>query len=180
MGAKASIGKPIRRRFIIPRFDLPRLFRWVLVVIIYLITFSVLDQLTHTLQLFPGVVAWYPPDGLSLAFLLTFGAGFTPAFTLAFRGHQVKNFTAELLRTILSSRGQAVSFMTGMQPAARSGVSCSKRPPAPAPSRGWVGGLSRMSGRPPRYALTHRAGLWFKSIIRGISAGVIVQSSSTG
>jgi hypothetical protein len=27
------------------------------------------------------------------------------------------------------------------------------RPPAPAPSRGWVGGLSRMSGRPPRYAI---------------------------
>jgi len=33
-----------------------------------------------------------------------------------------------------------------------------RRPPAPAPSRGWVGGLSRMSGRPPRYALTCRYG----------------------
>ena len=28
-----------------------------------------------------------------------------------------------------------------------------RRPPANAPSRGWVGGLSRMSGRPPRYAI---------------------------
>jgi hemerythrin-like metal-binding protein/PAS domain S-box-containing protein len=65
------------------RFNLPRFLRWVLVLIIYLITFSALDQLTHTLQLFPGVVAWYPPDGLSLAFLLTFGAGFTPVFALA-------------------------------------------------------------------------------------------------
>ena len=65
------------------RFDLHRFLRWVLVLILYLITFSLLDQLTHTLQLFPGVVAWYPPDGLSLAFLLTFGAGFTPAVTLA-------------------------------------------------------------------------------------------------
>jgi len=62
---------------------LPRLLRWALVLIVYLLTFSLLDQLTHTLQLFPGVVAWYPPDGLSLAFLLGFGAGFTPAFTLA-------------------------------------------------------------------------------------------------
>gem|GEM_PF-1039213 len=33
-----------------------------------------------------------------------------------------------------------------------------KRPPASAPSRGWVGGLSRMSGRPPRYTLTRRKG----------------------
>ena len=77
------IGKPIHRRFVIPQFDLPRFLRWVLVLVLYLITFSALDQLTHTLQLFPGVVAWYPPDGLSLAFLLTFGAGFTPVFTLA-------------------------------------------------------------------------------------------------
>src|ERR1035437_8161395 len=65
------------------RFDYPRILRWVFVVIIYLIIFSALDQLAHTLQLFPGVVAWYPPDGLSLAFLLTFGVGFTPVFTLA-------------------------------------------------------------------------------------------------
>ncbi len=83
MGAKASIGKTIRRRFIIPRFDLPRFLRWVLVLVLYLVTFGALDQLTHTLQLFPGVVAWYPPDGLSLAFLLTFGAGFAPVFALA-------------------------------------------------------------------------------------------------
>jgi len=65
------------------RFDYPRILRWVFVVIIYLIIFSGLDQLAHTLQLFPGVVAWYPPDGLSLAFLLTFGVGFTPVFSLA-------------------------------------------------------------------------------------------------
>ncbi len=65
------------------RFDLPKILRWVIVLLLYLITFGALDQLTYTLQLFPGVVAWYPPDGLSLAFLLTFGAGFTPIFTIA-------------------------------------------------------------------------------------------------
>jgi PAS domain S-box-containing protein/putative nucleotidyltransferase with HDIG domain len=83
LGAKGSIGKTVLRRFIFPRFDLPRFLRWVLVIIIYLITFTALDQLTHTLQLFSGVVAWYPSDGLSLAFLLTFGTGFTPVFILA-------------------------------------------------------------------------------------------------
>ena len=83
MKAKASFVKTILGRLIFKRFDLPRFFRWVFVLILYLITFSALDQLAHTLQLYPGVVAWYPPDGLSLAFLLTFGAGFTPVFVLA-------------------------------------------------------------------------------------------------
>ncbi len=83
MGTKASFGKTILGRLIFKRFDLPRFFRWVLVLILYLITFSALDQLAQRLQLFSGVVAWYPPDGLSLAFLLTFGSGFTPVFTLA-------------------------------------------------------------------------------------------------
>ncbi len=83
MKAKALFVKTILGRLIFKRFDLPRFIRWVLVLILYLITFSALDQLTHTLQLYPGVVAWYPPDGLSLAFLLTFGLWFTPVFTLA-------------------------------------------------------------------------------------------------
>jgi len=83
LGAKASFVKTIPGRLNFKRFDLPRIFRWVLILILYLITFSALDQLTQNLQLYPGVVAWYPPDGLSLAFLLTFGVGFTPVFTLA-------------------------------------------------------------------------------------------------
>jgi len=81
--AKVPIGKTILDRLIFKRFDLSRFFRWILVLILYFITFSTLDQLTQRLQLFPGVVAWYPPDGISVAFLLTFGIGFTPAFTLA-------------------------------------------------------------------------------------------------
>ena len=76
----ANKGKPLIE---LARFDIRRFLRLALVLILYLITYSLLDQLTYTLQLFPGVVAWYPPDGLSLAFLLTFGAGFTPAVTLA-------------------------------------------------------------------------------------------------
>jgi PAS domain S-box-containing protein/putative nucleotidyltransferase with HDIG domain len=65
------------------RFDVPRILRWILVFIIYLIIFSALDSLTGIFQSSPGVVTWYPPDGFSLAFLLSFGAGFTPVFTFA-------------------------------------------------------------------------------------------------
>jgi PAS domain S-box-containing protein len=65
------------------RFNYPRILRWVLILIFYLILFSAVDSLTRIFQSFPGVVTWYPPDGLSLAFLLSFGAGFTPVFTFA-------------------------------------------------------------------------------------------------
>ena len=65
------------------QFNYPRILRWVLILIFYLILFSAVDSLTRIFQSFPGVVTWYPPDGLSLAFLLSFGAGFTPVFTFA-------------------------------------------------------------------------------------------------
>ena len=61
MEPKALFRKTILGRLIFKRFDLERVFRWALVLIIYLITFSALDQLAQGLQLFPGVVAWYPP-----------------------------------------------------------------------------------------------------------------------
>ncbi len=65
------------------RFNYSRFFRWAIVLVLYLIVFSLLDRLTRILELFPGVVAWYLPDGLSLAFLLTFGVGFVPALFVA-------------------------------------------------------------------------------------------------
>ncbi|HSM23657.1 MAG TPA: MASE1 domain-containing protein, partial [Anaerolineaceae bacterium] len=77
------VEKPFLRRFDFPQFKLHRFLRWLLVIVLYLITFSALDNLTHTIEIFPGVVAWYPPDGLSLAFLLTFGVGFAPVFAIA-------------------------------------------------------------------------------------------------
>ena len=83
MEAKFSVKKFILRRFSTPRINVPKLFRWVIVLVIYLALFSLLDGLTRSFQLFPGVATWYPPDGLSLAFLLAFGVGFTPIFTLA-------------------------------------------------------------------------------------------------
>lgn len=65
------------------RSHVARLFRLGLILVLYLVTFVGLDTLTQMFQLFPGVVAWYPPDGLSLAFLLTFGVGFAPVVALA-------------------------------------------------------------------------------------------------
>jgi PAS domain S-box-containing protein len=61
----------------------PVLLRGALIFVAYLLVFIFLDLRALSVQVFPGIVAWYPPDGLSLAFLLTFGAPFLPAFAIA-------------------------------------------------------------------------------------------------
>src|SRR5687767_10562904 len=43
--------------------------RSVLIFVGYLCTFTALDLGSHTLEVYPGVVAWYPADGLSFALL---------------------------------------------------------------------------------------------------------------
>ena len=57
--------------------------RGVLVFVLYLSLFILLDLRAHTVEVLPGIVASYPPDGLSLAFLLTFGPLFLPAIAIA-------------------------------------------------------------------------------------------------
>ena len=57
--------------------------RIALIYAVYLLLFSALDLNSHSLQVYPSVVAWYPPDGLSFALLLTFGAAFLPGFVIA-------------------------------------------------------------------------------------------------
>src|SRR5258706_16437368 len=57
--------------------------RTVLIMVAYLVGFILLDQASLAFQIYPGVVAWYPPDGLSFALLLVFGWRFMPAVTLA-------------------------------------------------------------------------------------------------
>jgi PAS domain S-box-containing protein len=57
--------------------------RGALIFALYLLVFILLDFWAHSVQVFPGIVAWYPPDGLSLAFLLTFGTPFLPGFAIA-------------------------------------------------------------------------------------------------
>ncbi len=56
--------------------------RWVIVIVGYLIAFWLLDLISMKFQIYPGVVAWYPPDGVSLAMLYALGFGFAPIVVL--------------------------------------------------------------------------------------------------
>ena len=57
--------------------------RTVLIFLLYLLVFVALDVRSHNLETIIGVVAWYPPDGLSFAFILAFGSIFLPGVVLA-------------------------------------------------------------------------------------------------
>lgn len=52
-------------------------------VVAYLASFFILDSVSRIFETLPGVVAWYPPDGLSFALLLAFGIAFAPFVALA-------------------------------------------------------------------------------------------------
>ncbi len=60
------------------------LLRAALIVTAYLFVFIILDIITLNFEELPGVVAWYPPAGLTYALLLVFGLRFAPAVTIAF------------------------------------------------------------------------------------------------
>jgi PAS domain S-box-containing protein/putative nucleotidyltransferase with HDIG domain len=63
--------------------DPRRVLRIGLVVVAYLVVFICVDLLTKQFSELPGIVAWYPPAGLTYALLLVFGIAFTPAVTIA-------------------------------------------------------------------------------------------------
>jgi PAS domain S-box-containing protein len=54
-----------------------------MVVAAYLFGFIVLDLISHQFEELGGIVAWYPPAGLTYTLLLVFGVRFTPAVTVA-------------------------------------------------------------------------------------------------
>ena len=54
-----------------------------MIVVAYLIAFIILDYFTKQFEELPGVVAWYPPAGLTYALLLVFGIRYGPAVTIA-------------------------------------------------------------------------------------------------
>ena len=58
-----------------------RFWRTGLIVAAYLFTFILLDFVTKQFEELPGVVAWYPPAGLTYTLLLVFGVSFAPAVT---------------------------------------------------------------------------------------------------
>src|SRR5664280_2590380 len=60
-----------------------RLLRAALIVAVYLLAFIILDFITKQFEGLPGIVAWYPPAGLTYSLLLVFGVSFTPAVTIA-------------------------------------------------------------------------------------------------
>ena len=60
-----------------------RLLRLTLIAVLYLVIFILLDLVTKQFSELPGIVAWYPPAGLTYALLLVFGIAFTPAVTIA-------------------------------------------------------------------------------------------------
>jgi PAS domain S-box-containing protein len=59
------------------------LLRAALIVAAYLFAFIILDFITKQFAELPGVVAWYPPAGLTYSLLLVFGVSFAPAVTIA-------------------------------------------------------------------------------------------------
>ena len=62
----------------------PRSFlRAVLIIVAYLLAFIILDLITTQFEVIPGIVAWYPPVGLTYVLLLVFGVRFAPAVTIA-------------------------------------------------------------------------------------------------
>jgi PAS domain S-box-containing protein len=52
------------------------------ILVVYTIIFTSLDGLAREFQIFPNVVAWYPPHGVSFALLLALGGGFAPILLL--------------------------------------------------------------------------------------------------
>jgi integral membrane sensor domain MASE1 len=71
------MNKPKKSRHLGP------LFRPALIVAAYLCVFMILDYFSQHFEVFRGVVAWYPPAGLTYALLLVFGLKFLPAVTIA-------------------------------------------------------------------------------------------------
>lgn len=83
MSVKDFIVNTICQRWDTLRPGISKAFRWLIVILSYLVIFALLDKFSKEFQIYPGVVAWYPPDGISMAFLFTFGAGFSPFVALA-------------------------------------------------------------------------------------------------
>jgi len=59
------------------------LMRAVLIAAAYLLAFILLDAIAKQFEELRGVVAWYPPAGLTYTLLLVFGVRFAPAVTVA-------------------------------------------------------------------------------------------------
>ena len=73
----------IRDPAILVRRNPRPLLRTALIVVAYLCAFIILDLISRQFEELRGIVAWYPPVGLTYALLLVFGGRFIPAVTIA-------------------------------------------------------------------------------------------------
>jgi len=95
------------------------LLRTALIVVAYLCAFIILDLISRQFEELRGIVAWYPPAGLTYALLLVFGERFTPAVTIAllissvFIYHMPQPFYLLLLWALITSSiyGVAAAFL---------------------------------------------------------------------
>jgi signal transduction histidine kinase/CheY-like chemotaxis protein len=95
------------------------LLRTALIVAAYLCAFIILDLISHQFEELRGIVAWYPPAGLTYALLLVFGERFTPAVTITllissvFIYHMPQPFYLLLLWALITSSiyGVAAAFL---------------------------------------------------------------------
>ena len=112
MNLKGFFKKGLTQRSRVPRIKPNIFFRWVVIVISYLIIFSLLDLFSQQFQIYPGVVAWYPPDGVSFAFLVAFGPWFAPVVALAsiISSSIIFNFTAPLSPLIAWAAVLSISY----------------------------------------------------------------------
>lgn len=58
--------------------------RYVLISGVYLLVFIILDYFSNQIEDHIGIITWYPPAGLTYAFLLVFGIRYTPAVVIAY------------------------------------------------------------------------------------------------
>ena len=95
------------------------LLRTALIVAAYLCAFIILDLISYQFEELRGIVAWYPPVGLTYALLLVFGERFTPVVTIAllissvFIYHMPQPLYLLLLWTLITSSiyGVAAVFL---------------------------------------------------------------------
>jgi hypothetical protein len=77
---KRSTGPPGTTRL---QPNPPPFLRTALIVAVYLLVYILLDLISQRFEEFRGIVAWYPPVGITYTLLLVFGVRFTPAVTIA-------------------------------------------------------------------------------------------------
>jgi diguanylate cyclase (GGDEF)-like protein len=101
------------RKFFRWQRRIPSPVRYVLVVAIYLILWTILDKVATKFQTAPEIQIWYPPSALDFVLLLVFGLRYTPALLLNTLVHEYVvtqrglNFITLQLFNLITTAGYA-------------------------------------------------------------------------